>query len=160
MKGRVTWFHIAKYQVALLAEHTNVNYAKGINATVMAYNAHLPHEILVYPPKTYLPTLIIVTVEPLLSHREWNVLAAQPSTDARQQRFQREFTLFVIGASQLLNVVKWFLLFPTITESCKPGEKKFDFCYLTKELCWGQVELFKNSASNEFFIKKCNIASD
>ena len=26
----------------------------------MAYNAHLPHEILVYPPKIYLPTLIIV----------------------------------------------------------------------------------------------------
>ena len=159
MKGTVTWFHTVKYQAALLAEHMNANYAKGINATAMAYNAHLPHEILVYPPKIYLPTLIIVTVGPLLSHREWNVLAAQPSTDARQQRFQRELTLFVIGASQLLNEVKWFLLFPTITESCKPGGKKFDFCYLTKELCWSQVELFKNSASNESFIK-CNIASD
>ena len=158
MKGRVTWFHIAKYQAALLAEHINANYAKGINTTAMAYNAHLPHEILVYPPKIYLPTLIIVTVGPLPSHREWNVLPAQPSTDARQQRFQRELTLFVTGASQLLNEVKWFLLFPTITESCKPG-KKFDFCYLTKELCWSQVELFKNSASNESFIK-CNIASD
>ena len=159
MKGRVTWLHIAKCQVALLAEHINANYAKDINATVMAYNAHLPHEILVYPPKIYLPTLIIVTVGPLPSHREWNVLAAQPSTDARQQRFQTEFTLFVTGASQLLNEVKWFLLFPTITESCKPGEKKFDFYFLTKELCWSQVELFKNSASNESFIK-CNIASD
>ena len=70
MKGRVTRFHIAKYQAALLAEHINANYAKGINATAMAYNAHLPHEILVYPPKIYLPTLIIVTVGPLLSHRE------------------------------------------------------------------------------------------
>ena len=48
----------------------NANYAKAINATEMAYNAHLPHEILVYPPKIYLPTLIIVTVGPLLSHRE------------------------------------------------------------------------------------------
>ena len=70
MKGRVTRFHIAKYQPALLAEHINANYAKGINATAMAYNAHLPHEILVYPPKIYLPTLIIVTVGPLPSHRE------------------------------------------------------------------------------------------
>ena len=41
MKGRVTWFDIAWYQAALLAEHINANYAKGINATVMAYNAHL-----------------------------------------------------------------------------------------------------------------------
>ena len=48
----------------------NASYAKGISATAMAYNAHLPHEILVYPPKIYLPTLIIVTVGPLLSHRE------------------------------------------------------------------------------------------
>ena len=95
------------------------DYAKGINATAMAYNAYLPHEILVYPPKIYLPTLIIVTVGPLLSHREWNVLAAQPSTDARQQRFQREFTLFATGASQFLNKVKWFLLFPTMTELSK-----------------------------------------
>ena len=84
------------------------------------YNAHLPQDLLVYPPKIYLPTLIIVTVGPLLSHREWNVLAAQPSTDARQQRFQREFTLFATGASQFLNKVKWFLLFPTMTELSKP----------------------------------------
>ena len=46
------------------------DYAKAINATAMAYNACLPHEILVYPPKIYLPTLIIVTVGPLPSHRE------------------------------------------------------------------------------------------
>ena len=124
MKGRVTWFHIAKYQAALLAEHINANYAKGINATAMAYNAHLPHEILVYPPKIYLPTLIIVTVGPLASHREWNVFAAQPSTDARQQRFQRELTLFITGLSQLLKEVKWFLLFPTMTEVLKPTCKK------------------------------------
>ena len=108
------------------------DYVKGIGATAMAYNAHLPHEILAYPPKIYLPTLIIVTVGPLLSHREWNVLAAQPSTDARQQRFQRELTLFVTGASQLLNEVKWFLLFPTITESCKPGEKNSTFAIWQK----------------------------
>ena len=70
------------------------------------YNAHLPQDLLVYPPKMYLSTLIIVTVGPLPSHWEWNVLAAQPSTDARQQRFQRELTLFATGASQLLNEVK------------------------------------------------------
>ena len=87
------------------------------------YNAHLLQDLLVYPPKIYLPTLIIVTVGPLPSHREWNVLAAQPSTDARQQRFQREFTLFVTGASQFLNEVKWFLLFLTITEFSKPKEE-------------------------------------
>ena len=61
---------IAKYQAPLLAEHMNENYAKGVNVTAMAYNAHLPHEILVCPPKIYLPTLIIVTVGPLPSHRE------------------------------------------------------------------------------------------
>ena len=44
----------------------NVNYAKGIDGTFMDYSAYLPHEILVYPPKIYLPTLIIVTVGPLL----------------------------------------------------------------------------------------------
>ena len=71
------------------------------------YNAHLRQDLLVYPPKI-LPTLIIVTVGPLPSHWEWNVLPAQPSTDARQQqqRFQRELTLFATGASQLLNEVK------------------------------------------------------
>ena len=87
-------------------------------------NAHLPHEILVYPPKIYLSTLIIVTVGPLLSHREWNVLAAQPSTDARQQRFQREFMLRVTGDSQLLKLLKWFLLFPTITEFSKSEKEQ------------------------------------
>ena len=56
----------------------------------IVYIVYLPHETLAYPPKIYLPTLIIVTVGPLPSHREWNVLAAQPSTDARQQRLQRE----------------------------------------------------------------------
>ena len=52
-----------------------------------------------------------------------------------------------------------FCCFFAITEPCKPGEKQFHFCYLTKEFCWSEVELFKNSASNESFIK-CNIASD
>ena len=52
---------------------------------------HLPHERLVYPPNMYFPpTLTIVTVGPLLSQRLWKVLAAQPSKDARQQRFHRE----------------------------------------------------------------------
>ena len=49
---------------------------------------HLPHDVLVYPPKMYFATRIIVTVGPLLSHFEWKVVLAQPSTDARQQRFQ------------------------------------------------------------------------
>ena len=82
-------------------------------------NNNLPHKKLVYPPKIYFPTLIIVTVGPLPSHREWNVLAAQPSTDACQQRFQAEFTLRATGDNQLLKVLKWFMLFPTITESSK-----------------------------------------
>ena len=98
--------------------------AKGVNTTAMAYNAHLPHGILVYPPKIYLPTLIIVTVGPLPSHREWNVLAAQPSTDARQQRFQPDFTLRATGDSQLLKLLKWFLLFPTRTESSKSEKEQ------------------------------------
>ena len=72
-----------------------------------------------YPPKIYLPTLIIVTVGPLLSHREWNVLAAQPSTDARQQRFQADFTLRTTGDSQLLK-----LLIPTVTESSKSEKEQ------------------------------------
>ena len=37
---------------------------------VSVYNVYLPHDLLVYPPKIYLPTLIIVTVGPLPSHRE------------------------------------------------------------------------------------------
>ena len=119
---------------ALASVHISINPSNGTGVTksCLFTNGHLPHEILVYPPKIYLPTLIIVTVGPLLSHREWNVLAAQPSTDARQQRFQRELTLFVTGASQLLNEVKWFLLFPTITESCKPGEKNSTFAIWQK----------------------------
>ena len=51
---------------------------------------HLPHDVLVYPPKMYFPTRIMVTVGPLLSHFEWKVVPAQPSTDARQQRAQYE----------------------------------------------------------------------
>ena len=37
---------------------------------VSVYNVYSPHDLLVYPPKIYLPTLIIVTVGPLPSHRE------------------------------------------------------------------------------------------
>ena len=84
---------------------------------------NVPHGKLVYPPKICLPTLIIVTVGPFPSHREWNVLEAQSSTDARQQRFQTEVLLCSTGASQLRNEVKWLLLFPTITESSKPDVK-------------------------------------
>ena len=52
-------------------------------------SSHLPHEALVYPPNMYFPaTRTIVTVGPLPSHNEWNVVDAQPSTDASQQRFQ------------------------------------------------------------------------
>ena len=44
-----------------------------------------------------------------------------PSTDARQQRFQREFMPLATGASQSPNKIKYFFfLFPTITESSKP----------------------------------------
>ena len=49
---------------------------------------YLPHDVLVYPPKMYFPTRIMVTVGPLLSHFEWKVVLAQPSTDANQQRSQ------------------------------------------------------------------------
>ena len=67
---------------------------------------HLPQETLAYPPNMYFPpTLIIVTVGPLLSHRLWKVLAAQPSTDARQQRLHRE-DLLETGLSKVLKYVK------------------------------------------------------
>ncbi len=43
----------------------------------------LVHELLVYPPKIYLPTRMIVTVGPRPSQFEWNVPEDQPSTVAR-----------------------------------------------------------------------------
>ena len=49
---------------------------------------HLLYDKLVYPPKINFPTRTMFTVGPLLSHNEWKVVLAQPSTDARQQRFQ------------------------------------------------------------------------
>ena len=115
---------------------------------ISVYNAYSPHDLLVYPPKIYFPTLIIVTVGPLPSHREWNVLAAQPSTDARQQRFQREFMPLATGASQLPNEVKWFFLFPTITESSKPVTQ------------WNMaaLELVKRLASGQS-VKSCRISA-
>ena len=64
---------------------------------------NVPHDKLVYPPKIYLPALIIVTVGPLPSHREWNVLEAQPSTNARQQRFQTEVLLCSTATIHLQN---------------------------------------------------------
>ena len=65
--------------------HGHVRRKKGKQIQSMM---HLLHDILVYPPKMYFPTRIIVTVGPLLSHNEWKVVLAQPSADARQQRFQ------------------------------------------------------------------------
>ena len=71
-----------------------------------------------YPPNMYVPpTLIIVTVGPFLSHPLWKVLAAQPSTDARQQRFHCEGSLWVTFFSHFLNLAKWCTLSPKITES-------------------------------------------
>ena len=81
---------------------------------------HLPHESLVYPPNMYFPTLMIVTVGPLLSHPLWKVLADQPSTDAHQQRFHREDSLWATGLSHVLNLGKWCTLSPKITESASP----------------------------------------
>ena len=80
--------------------------------------------MLVYPPKIYRPTRTIVTVGPLLSQREWKVVAAQPSTDARQQRFHFEDMLCATGFNQSLNEVKNLLLFPTMVESDNPSEEE------------------------------------
>ena len=44
----------------------------------------------------------------------------KPSRPRRPQRFQTEVLLCFTGANQLCNGVKWFLLFPTKTESSKP----------------------------------------
>ena len=63
---------------------------------------------------------MIVTVGPLLSHPLWKVLAAQPSTDARQQRFHREDLLWATGLSHVLKWVKYLTSFPTIAESVNP----------------------------------------
>ena len=52
----------------VLAEHIHAKNCKG--KVIAPYSAHLPQDLLVYPPKMYLPTLIIVTVGPLPSHRE------------------------------------------------------------------------------------------
>ena len=85
---------------------------------------HLPHERLVYPPNMYSPpTLMIVTVGPLLLHPLWKVLAAQPSTDARQHRFHFEDSLWATGLSHVLKLAKWYTLSPTITESVIPSGK-------------------------------------
>ena len=137
-----------------------------MHQNLLLYNVHLLHEILVYPPKMYLPTLIIVTVEPLPLHREWNVLAAQPSTDARQQRFHREMTLFVTGLSQLLKEVKWFLLFPTMTEFSKAKKKQSSLTCSQNSYYMAKVKRLKvwhqlNYCHLQGWIsKKSNIAND
>ena len=64
---------------------------------------------------------MIVTVGPLLSQRLWKVLAAQPSTDARQQRIHREDLLWATGLSQFL---KNFKLFPKMLECFSSPRKK------------------------------------
>ena len=65
---------------------------------------YLPHDVLVYPPKVYFPTRIMVTVGPLLSQFEWKIVLAQPSTDARQQRFQYEDWLCTTGFNQIFKL--------------------------------------------------------
>ena len=67
----------------------------------------------------YFPTRIIVTVGPLLSHNEWKVSADQPSTDASQQRFQRDLLSCLTGLNQLLKLVKWLMLLFKIFEAHK-----------------------------------------
>ena len=69
---------------------------------VLAY----PHDVLVYPPKMYFPTRIMVTVGPLLSHFEWKVVPAQPSTDARQQRVQYEDWLCTSRFNQIFKLYR------------------------------------------------------
>ena len=77
----------------------------------------------------------MVTVVPLLSHNEWKVLLAQPSTDARQQRFQWEDWLCATGCNQMLKEVKNLLSFCKMTEFAKPAgkplqEKWWEICFL------------------------------
>ncbi len=86
----------------------------------LTFTFYLPHEALVYPPKMYFPTRIMLTVGPLLLHCPWKVDAAHPSTDALQQRFQYEDLLCATGFNQPLNEFKYLLLFPTMTESANP----------------------------------------
>ena len=67
---------------------------------------HLPHDVLVYPPKMYFPTRIMVTVGPLWSHFEWKVVLVQPSMDARQQRVQCEDWLCTTGFNQIFKLCR------------------------------------------------------
>jgi len=74
----------------------------------------------------YFPTRIIVTVGPLLSHNEWKVVAAQPFTDASQQRSQKDL-ICITGFNQLLKAVKWLMSLSKIFDFSKPAgltEKK------------------------------------
>ena len=80
--------------------------------------------MLVYPPKIYRPTRKIVTVGPLLSHSEWKVDPAQPSTDARQQRFHFKDMLCATGFNQSLNEDKNLVSFPTMVEFDNPSEEE------------------------------------
>ena len=64
---------------------------------------HSLPDVLMYPPKMYFPTRTMVTVGPLLSHLEWKIEAAQPFTDARQQRCQKEDWVCSTDPNQNLN---------------------------------------------------------
>jgi len=140
LKGKIDWLHcsLSGWTLGFMSSEM-LSTAGLLSKSPIVYIVSLPHETLVYPPKIYFPTLIIVTVGPLLWHREWNVLAAQPSTDARQQTLQLDWTFVITGESQLFNEVKWFLLFPTIMESCKPT-KIFHFHWQKN---YGRAKLFK-----------------
>ena len=136
---QIDWLHcsLSGWTLSFMSSGISVSTAGLLSKSPIVYIVYLPHETLVYPPKIYFPTLTIVTVGPLPSQREWNVLAAQPSTDARQQRIQRELRLLITNESQLFNGVRLFLFFPTITESCKP-RKTVNFLNLTKKTIVGQ----------------------
>ena len=59
----------------------------------------------------------MVTVGPLLSHKEWKVAAAQPCKEARQQRIHWPL-ICTTGFNQSLNITKYVRLPPIMTESC------------------------------------------
>ena len=125
MKGRVTWFHIAKYQAALLAEHINANYAKGINVTAMAYD-----ECSLTPWNTCVSSKNI-SPDPYYCHSRplavasWVKCTCIPAVHGcTPTALQADFTLRATGDSQLFKLLKRFLLFPTITESSRSEKEQ------------------------------------
>ena len=77
--------------------------------------SHLPHWLLVKPPKMLSFTFTMVTVAPFPSQRLWNVLAAQPSFEARQQSFQYR-SPYVKGFSHSPTLAKNSWLSPMMTD--------------------------------------------